>query len=105
MSVGAVHPPPPLARLQPTPPSRGVLAPFDPMIAALRPEWARPNESLRDEVLSHGWQLLDSAESDCHGGLWAALQAAVGREGGAASLDEEAEAADLDDLPPWRVRS
>jgi hypothetical protein len=103
-----VLPPPPLSRLQPIPGSSEVLAPFDDATSALRPEWAHPDASLRDEVLRSGWELLEESAQSEHHPLWRALQSAVGRrtEGGPGEggLTTEHTQAALDDLPPWKVR-
>ena len=93
-----------MARLQPTPASHELLAPFDVAIRALRPNWAKPDPDMREEVRRLGWRVLDNTGSSSQAGIWQKLEATMAERGGVVDpLQSEISRGIFDELPPWKI--
>lgn len=100
----AVFPPPPMARLQPMPASNELLAPFDVAITALRPNWAKPDPEMREELRRLGWKVLENTGSSSQEGLWQKLEASMTERGGVVDPQQsEISRGIFDELPPWKI--
>lgn len=100
----AVFPPPPMARLQPMPASHELLAPFDVAITALRPNWAKPDPDMREELRRLGWKVLENTGSSSQEGLWQKLEASMAERGGVVDPQQsEISRGIFDELPPWKI--